>query len=232
MFVCAPAAEGAAEPAVRPVRHLTADDLRKWCDRLSLPVRHKLVRENGTTEHSVLPSMLDQLEADLGSTSGASGRSKPGSRPPLNMTALSLLGELEVVIIDAIVGESLEKRRQTLAKHLRQLAAHLVSTAEPDVVDWWARLIRGWAGEVQACLPGEDEGASQRPIRGMPCPTCATWTVERVADGLVFRDAALVLVFENRYVRHALCRACGESWFRGEPLWVLARSTDDESRSA
>lgn len=208
-------------PAPAP-RHLTGDDLWKHCDRLTLPVKHRLVRENGHTENLTLPCLLDQLEDDLGSTSGASGRSKPGSRPPLNMTALSLLGELEVVILDAIVGEGQEKRPQTLGKHLRQLAAHLVSTADPDVVDWWARLIRGWCAEVQSCLPGEDEGESQRPIRGMCCPTCSTWTVERVTDGLVFRDPALMLVFAARMVRYAICKACGESWFRGDPLLALA----------
>jgi len=227
----APAVEAAEEPPVRPVRHLTGDDLWKWCDRLTLPVRHRLVRENGTAEHLTLPSLLDQLEDDLGSTSGASGRSKPGSRPPLNMTALSLLGELEVVILDAIAGEDLEKRQQTLARHLRQVVAHLVSTADPDVVDWWARLAKSWHGEVAACLPGEDEGASQRPIRGMPCPDCQTWTVERVADGLVYRDPALTLVFAARMVRHALCRACGASWFRGDPLIALADSFNTQART-
>ncbi|HXI16672.1 MAG TPA: hypothetical protein VNM48_09885 [Chloroflexota bacterium] len=207
-------------------------DLWRWTDRLTLPVKHRLVREDGHTEHLTLPSLLDQLEDDLGSTSGANGRSKPGSRPPLNMTALSLLGELEVVILDAIAGEDLEKRQQTLGRHLRQVVAHLVSTADPDVVDWWTRLVKGWVAEVQACLPGEDEGAGQIPIRGMCCPTCRTWTVERVTDGVKYRDAALILVMSNRMVRHAICRACGENWFRGEPLWVLARSADGESRSA
>ncbi len=209
---------------------LTGSDLWHWTDRLTKPVKHRLMRESGHTEHLTLPSLLDQLEDDLGSTSGASGRSKPGSRPPLNMTALSLLGELEVVLVDAIVGEGLEKRSNTLAEKLRQITAHLVSTAEPDVVDWWAHLVRGWCAEVQGCLPGEDEGASQRPIRGMCCPDCQTWTVERVADGMLYRDAALVLVFSNRYVRHALCRSCGASWMRGDPLLELAESADDENR--
>lgn len=210
-------------------RHLTGDDLWRWTDKLTKPVRHKLVRESGHVEHLVLPCLLDQLEDDLGSTSGASGRSKPGSRPPLNMTALSLLGEVEVVLVDAIVGEGLEKRSNTLAEKLRQIVAHLVSTADPDVVDWWTRLVKGWCGEVQGCLPGEDEGESQRPIRGMCCPTCATWTVERVTDGVLYRDAALILVMSNRMVRHAICRACGQSWFRGDPLLALADSAAGEA---
>lgn len=213
------------EPSPVP-RHLTGDDLWKWCDRLTLPVKHRLVREDGHTEHLTLPPLLDQLESDLDATGSSSSRSKPGSRAPLNVTALSLLGEIEVVVVDAIVGEYLEKRSNTLAEKLRQITAHLVSTAEPDVVDWWAHLVKGWAAEVQGCLPGEDEGASQRPIRGMPCPDCQTWTVERVADGLVYRDPALMLVFSNRYVRHALCRSCGASWMRGDPLLELADSSD------
>lgn len=221
-----PAVEGAADPTVRPVRGLTGDDLWKWTAKLTEPVRHRLVRENGTTEHITVPSMLDQLEADLDATGSSSSRSKPGSRAPLNVTALSLLGEIEVVIIDAIVGEELSKR-DTLAGMLRALTAHFVSTAEPDVIDWWARLVKGWAGEVQACLPGEDEGATQRPIRGMCCPTCATWTIERVTNGEVYREPALMLVFNNRYVRFALCRACGENWPRGDPLLALADTADE-----
>jgi len=210
-------------------RLLTGDDLWRWCDRLSLPVRHELVRDGGVTQWLVLPSLLAQLEDDVASTSGASGRSKPGSRPPLNVTALSLLGEIDCVLLDAVRGEGLQHRTGPIGDRLRQVVAHLVSTADPDVVDWWAHLIKGWAGEVQACLPGEDQGAGQIPIRGMSCPGCSSWSVERVADGLKFRDAALALVLHNRLVRHAICRSCGQSWPRGEPLRVLAESADDDT---
>lgn len=214
-----PAVE-AAEPAKRP--GLTGSDLWHWCDRLSLPVRHRLVRESGTTEHITVPSMLDQLEADLAySGTGSTGRAKPGSRPPLNANILSLMGEMEVILVDALVCDGLSKRG-TLALSLRAVTAHVASTETPDAIDWWARLVKGWCGEVTACLPGESEGDSQRPIRGMCCPTCATWTIERTQGGETFRDPAIVLVFAARLVRYALCRACGQSWFRGDPLLALA----------
>ncbi len=213
------------EPA--PSRHLTGADLWRWCDVLTQPVKHELVRDDGISQWLALPSLLAQLEDDLGSTSGASGRSKPGSRPPLNMTALSLLGEIDSVLLDAVKGEGLQRRTGSIGDRLRQVVAHLVSTADPDVVDWWARLVKGWAAEVQACLPGEDQGAAERPIRGMPCPDCDTWTVDRIVGADKFIVPALALVFANRYVRHALCRSCGASWMRGEPLRVLAESADD-----
>ena len=219
--------EAADEPTVRPARHLTGDDLWRWCDRLTLPVKHRLVRENGTTEHITVPSMLDQLEADLAySGTGSTGRSKPGSRPPLNANILSLMGEIQVVLVDALVCDGLGKR-DTLALSLRAVTAHVASTETADAIDWWATLVKYWAKEVQACLPGEDEGDSQIPVRGMCCPTCATWTIERVQGWERFRDPAIVLVLAARLVRFALCRACGQSWFRGAPLWDLAERAED-----
>ncbi len=206
-----------------PETVLTGKDLWTWTDALTLPVRHRLVRENGATAHPEVPCLLDQLESDLGSTGGTSSRSKPGSRPPLNVTVLSLLWEIEGVLVDALVSDDLG-RRDTLALSLRAVAAHVASTETPDAVDWWVRTVREWAGKVRACLPGEDGGNRHLPLRGMRCPECEMWTVERVDGRDRFRDAALVLVLNNRLVRHALCKACGKAWLRGEPLRVLAES--------
>lgn len=199
----------------------TTPDLWRWVDALTQPQRHRLHRENGTVEHLTLPCLLDQLEADLSATGSDSGRGgKPGSRPPVNVTVLSLLGEMDAVLSDAITGEGLT-RRDTLAGKLRAIAAHIAGS-DPDVLEWWTGIVRGWTGDVRACLPEPEEGGSTRLIRGMPCPTCRTWTIERTDGTDVYRDPALVLVFNNRYVRYALCRACGENWARGDRLIALA----------
>lgn len=215
------------EPPVRAPRLLAADDLWRWCDRLTMPVRHRLVRESGTTEHITVPCLLDQLEADLAhSGNGGGGRTKPGSRPPVDVTILSLMGEMEVVLVDALVSDGLGKRA-TLALSLRAVTAHVASTETPDAVDWWARLVKGWAGEVSACLPGENKDSSQIPIRGMQCPDCATFDIERIEGAEKFRDPAVVLVLNNGLTRYALCRACGGNWLRGAPLWELAERAEE-----
>lgn len=201
---------------------LAGKDLWAATDALTLPVPHKLVRENGDVWREVLPCLLDQLESDLGATGGTSSRSKPGSRPPLNVTVLSLLREIEAVLVDALREDGLG-RRDTLALSLRAVAAHVASMDTPDAVDWWARTAKEWAGKVRACLPGED-GTRQLPLRGMRCPECEMWTVERIEGRDRYLDSALVLVLNNRLVRHALCRSCGAAWLRGEPLQVLAET--------
>lgn len=194
-------------------------------DALTNPTRTKLRRDDGTVDHVELDSLWVQLCDAVGNSGeGGTGSSKPGSRPPADLEALTLLLHIEWVVAMGcrtyrIPFEHTEPVKERVGRTLRSWVSAVVS-AKGDVGTLEAQ-IRKWVGQIRDTVIGDR--IRPRRLRGHRCITCGSAGIRRDnADGEPTIVWPLMLTFsEDGQVRAAECEACGEVFWRGDDLHRL-----------
>lgn len=184
------------------------------------------------TEHHHVPSLWDQLCGSSAWGTGEGGTSRFGSRPVISTAVVALTIEIRGAITEActdfarIITNTKGQRDTRLELHA--IAANI---PDPDQEVAWTELTRSWVTRAKQTLglnPPRPQWA-----RGTPCPACQATTAHTTQDGEQIRTPALAITWvgpddDREYhsdgewmVRAVTCRACEESWWRGEGLaWL------------
>lgn len=202
-----------------PARDLTAA-LNKAVDRLVKPRRTRLLRDGGTTIWATIPSLIAQLDAEIGT--GTARREGGGSRyrTPLDLDVMELRHTIRETINDALIAHG-QKLRPDTAASIRLLAVTVTAVADDDLTEWWTDELEKFARQITNTLHLNDE-PQPRGIRGASCPACGADHVTRTEAGETVHDPALTITFTGHLVRAAECHACLTTFWRGEGLLALA----------
>jgi hypothetical protein len=148
------------------------------------------------TNHTVtLPPLLTALSRALqpGTNGGDRGRTVPGSRPPLDTDALSLLHDIHRgvwIYVDRYIAEN-SRRTGSTEHRLRQLAAFAIALTDDELQELTAAL-RRWVATAELVTREVDP-----PFRpDAPCPACDR------------RHGLRIYVTE----RDAYCAHCRTTW--------------------
>jgi hypothetical protein len=182
-----------------------------------------LERDNGRSEWVTLPSLLDQLAEAVQTGRGGNGRGKQGSRPPLDIAAMSLLIEIAGTTRDALRGYAIKRSGDT-PRDIRALASQLLRVADDTLTQAWIGQIQHWAGQIRATISNDQD----RPwhLHGLPCPECKATSVPN-PNGEGGRLAAVTATWSRGYVRAVECHMCGWCVFRGGELDTYAQTLID-----
>lgn len=104
---------------------------------------------------------------------------------------------------------------------LRHLASVVAAASDVDLTGWWTYRVYSWGRQITTTL-GLTEQSQPRRIRDTACPVCAATHVTLEGDDGPERVPALLIDFQDGYVRAAECTACASTWFRGDALLDLA----------
>lgn len=182
---------------------------------------------------AVAPCLLAQLAEAIETGNDRTGtRSVPGSRPPLDMTALDLWTEICTNLrqwanfLDVQRSVSLKpsdnrptgERKQKLppvADLLRAVAAAARDRAEDGIITALTRSCRSWTDRIIG-LFAPSEG--QQGIYGAVCPHCQQSTVITDRDGENILTPAIIRTRDrDKPLLWFVCQACG--WQRGTPSY-------------
>jgi hypothetical protein len=126
--------------------------------RLTERPRTRLERDGGKGEWVTVDSLFEQLIEAMESGAGnGRGHSKPGSRPPCDATAMSLLIEIAEAVRDACIGLELKRRHDT-PDDLRQICSRLIQLAPTegqDEIDWWTAKIGEWCAQIRITISND-----------------------------------------------------------------------------
>jgi hypothetical protein len=163
-----------------------------------------------------MPSLLQQLAEAVVSGAGGHGRGKQGSRPPLDIAAMSLMLEIVSCVREALIGFDRKPDPDT-GESVRDLASELLRHPdEADAVDWWTSQFRSWGGQIRAAISSDPD----RPTRlwGVACPECSVKFIPEIRDGEQVKRPAVFVHWNRKLLQAIECSACTASWFRGEQL--------------
>lgn len=205
------------------------------------------------------PCLLRQLEEAVASSStGAGGRTTPGTRAPLGMDALDLWTEILLSVGSWAAVLRLDRRRYrngpqdtdpnsppAVGLLLRAVAAEIASRTDRDqMAAAVERNARRWAKRIEAMLSPPDSAG--RGIVGAKCRDCGqTWVVsipnpepgrpEQVRwvpaeqEPLETRQPALFIERgETGVIRCLWCRNCGRHTWRDD---LAAQAAEHEDQS-
>ena len=196
------------------------DRLWQAVDSLTKPTRVSVNRDNGTTTHATIPSLLDQADDMLATSAGISQRVNAFDRAPCDLGLLSIRISIVVSTRTSLLSRRLTPA-ETVPGMVRQLAAHVV-THEPERLAAHIERFSEWARLLTSHLATERH-VSAVHLRSSSCPKCsARQSVTVGPDGTLVVMPVLLIDFRDGYVRAATCLACRHAWFRGVELEQLA----------
>lgn len=175
------------------------------------------------------PCLLAQLAEAIEYRDDRNGtRSIPGSRPPLDMTALNLWCDISGSLhfwahhlgIDrrGYIGPPADSKGLTLppiGKLLRAVAAEASGRGMQPIVEALTRSCRSWTDRINAIF-SPSEG--QQGIYGAQCPDCGATTVITPRDGENIQTPAIVRAPDReKPLVWYICQACTS--MRGLPTY-------------
>jgi hypothetical protein len=175
------------------------------------------------------PCLLAQLAEAIEYRDDRNGtRSIPGSRAPLDLTALDLWLEISIAVRGwathlginqtGYIAQPHESTGLTLppvGKLLRAVAAEATGRALQDAVDALTRSCRSWTDRIIG-LFAPSEG--QHAIYGAKCPDCGATTVTTPRDGENIQTPAIVRAPDReKPLVWYICQACTS--MRGLPTY-------------
>ena len=192
----------------------TVDDLHEAVDDLLVP-RSVDVRSGVVV---LVPSLLDQLEQALESTSSRGGVAGNVYKSPAALDVLALLAEIDLVTSVGLrqsgYRDRLDQRRswriRAWTAYAPQWSVHARDYLAAAIAD-----ARHWVARGDAILTPDPQTVE---TRAQPCPACGHRTAmvwsedhqERVQRSALYLDKAAMTVY---------CRRCPAQW--GSSLWPL-----------
>lgn len=205
--------------------HAPATRVTVWATGVTMGGRRKVVA----------PCLLAQLAAAIETGQDRTGtRSVPGSRPPVDMTALDLWGEIAQNLSHWARALGVSRRGYSvqpaanrprhdgrypplppIAALLRAVAAAARDRAEDGVLSALTRSCRSWTDRIATLFTPAD---GQHAIYGAVCPNCQQSTVITDRDGENIQTPAIIRTRDReRPLTWFICQACG--WQRGTPSY-------------
>lgn len=179
------------------------------------------------------PCLISQLAEAIETGSDRTGtRSVPGSRPPLDMTALNLWTEISynlahwahalgitrhhsMIPTDNTQPNPARATVPPVAALLRAVAAAARDRAEDGILDALTRSCRGWTDRIHTLFSPAD---GQHGIYGAQCPDCGATTVITPRDGENILTPAIVRAPDReKPLVWYICQACTS--MRGFPTY-------------
>jgi hypothetical protein len=198
--------------------------------RLTERPRTRLERDGGKGEWVTVDSLFEQLIEAMESGAGnGRGHSKPGSRPPCDTTAMSLLIEIAEAVRDACIGLELKRRHDT-PDDLRQVCSRIVSLAVTegnDELDWWTAKISEWCAQIRITISNDPDRTWR--LNGFPCPDCGADAKIEIRDGYHYRVPVIEVMWRDGLVRAVTCTVCTFTAMRGSEFDEIAARGIGES---
>lgn len=190
-------------------------------DRLSIPAKHAVSRDDGTITWALVMSLWDQANDRL--FAGKQGEGGSGSLSERNLLDLDLM-EVRAIIAETTTTELLKRDLDLLPgtpAQIRRLAGHVIGH-EPDELWWWEYRFTSWARQLATHLQAYDREARDVRLRNSACPECQAHQVVVERDGERLVEPALLVTFRDGYVQATECSACAFIWWRGAQMEALA----------
>lgn len=178
-------------------------------DQLTVPEGVAIVRDDGSPITERVPSLLEQLEEAQESNSGRGGSFAARSKPPVWIDAVSLLAEVDRVVLPHA------RTRPTRVARVRAWAGAMHALTDRVDLEDVTAIAESWVRRTRALL-------DPRPaieIAG-PCPTCGESWIDMVNEEgePVWRRTLRA----STNPPAAWCEACTDRWGSGERLHLLA----------
>jgi hypothetical protein len=182
-----------------------------------------LLRDDGTIERAEVLPLLDQLaEAVMPGGEYTSGGGL-GSKPPADLTALSLLAEISTEVRRCCAGHD-HPHLAELGPQVDRWAAHAEQWQHdaPEYVCWAAAVAGDWVRRARLIL----DPPRRYTLRGRACPVCRATAVQTWSEdeGDFVRRPALAIDSDRTEV---VCGACAQRWPLGAWTALAAKSTTD-----
>jgi hypothetical protein len=176
-------------------------------------------------------SLFDQLVEAVETGAGSKqGHSKPGSRPPCDIAAMSLLIEIAEAVRDACLGLEIKRKRST-PDDLRQVCSRIITGAASgdgtDELDWWTAKISEWCAQIRITISNDPDRTWR--LTGYACLDCGADAKIEVRDGYHYRVPVVEVVWREGLVRAVHCTECNHTWMRGSEFDEIAARGIGES---
>lgn len=195
--------------------------VRALCDSR----RQSVARDDGSTDHVVVPGLLAQARDALGGD--LVGGSVPGglssTRSLIDLALLDILRTVAVTVRMALVRRGASPR-DTLEGQVRQLVS-IALRDEQAHLPRYAAVFEGWVSTLTGYLhAGDNNGGTSIRLRGCACPRCCARTVRLRTDEGAQIVGPLLVEVRGGLVRGISCTACGAYYWRGDEVLALARA--------
>lgn len=191
---------------------MDSDPLRAAVNALCNPRHARILRDAGTTDIVVAPSLIEQLREARASNGAGDRRRSASGGSPLDLDVLDILDRLRVTVADWR-GRARLAARPTLEAGVRQIAAHDWPDLERAQL---GRILGSLVARAEQHLTPPDQ-APERHVRDTPCPECGEWTVAAEDPyGDPGQVPAVVVVLVRGQVVYVACQACGKRWDRAQ----------------
>lgn len=198
-------------------RAASIEDMQEALDRLILPTRVQITRDDAKKEWRTVPALWNQLLRSAGWSGSNSGGGAFGSRPVISAGAVDLIIEIATAVSEraeeigrttwvkelvctctpyrACQGNTWRSVRHNTAVELRAIAADFVSERpDADVFSWWVEAIIKWERDIKTTLGLNP--ALPRNLRKTTCPNCMASMVQvKDGSGEAVRTSALTVAW-------------------------------------